>query len=42
MAEIYDWSKRVEKEQNWGDNLKLSIQSDEFIEFLQKTSLEKL
>ena len=25
MAEIYDWSKRVEKEQNWGDNLKLSI-----------------
>ena len=42
MAEIYDWSKRLEKEQDWGDNLKLSIQSDEFIEFLQKTSLEKL
>tara|TARA_A100000164_G_C21619621_1_gene635946 strand:+ start:71 stop:703 length:633 start_codon:yes stop_codon:yes gene_type:complete len=42
MVEIYDWSKRVEKEQNWGDNLKLSIQTDEFIEFLQKEAYDKL
>ena len=42
MAEIYDWSKRVEKEQNWGDNLKLSIQTDEFIEFLQNEAYDKL
>ena len=42
MVEIYDWSRRIENEKDWGDRLKLTIQADEFIEFLQKNPYDKL
>ena len=32
----YDWSERIEKENNWVDNLRINIKTDEFENFLQK------
>ncbi len=32
----YDWSEKIEKENNWVDNLRINIKTDEFENFLQK------
>ena len=32
----YDWSEKIEKENNWIDNLRINIKTDEFENFLQK------
>lgn len=32
----YDWSEKIENENNWIDNLRINIKTDEFENFLQK------
>ncbi len=32
----YDWSKKIEYEKNWSDNLRVNIKTDEYEDFLQK------
>ena len=32
----YDWSEKIEKENNWIDNLRINIKTDKFENFLQK------
>ena len=39
-VEIYDWSERMGEENSWFDNIKISIQNDEFIKFLSGDSID--